>query len=181
MQQNPGEIMYSTTFEKSILFILRWEGGYVNDPDDPGDETKYGISKRANPNLDIKNLTIEQAKEIYYRDYWLKAHCDKLESISARLAFIQFNTAVNAGIRRANITLQKSINRQLPIVVDGIVGPKTLKALKRINADLCFDTYCMMLTSFYTHLVNKRINLRKFFRGWMNRVVDAYEYGLNEF
>jgi len=59
----------SDNFERCIAFVLRHEGGYVNDPRDPGGETKYGISKRAYPGLDIKNLTEEQAKEIYRQDY----------------------------------------------------------------------------------------------------------------
>ncbi len=57
-------------FSAALKFALKWEGGYVNDPDDPGGETKYGISKRAHPEVDIKNLTVAQAGEIYKREYW---------------------------------------------------------------------------------------------------------------
>jgi hypothetical protein len=63
----------SEHFERAVAFVLRHEGGYVNDPRDPGGETKYGISKRAYPRLDIKGLTEADAKEIYRRDYWEKA------------------------------------------------------------------------------------------------------------
>ena len=59
-------------FDKAMNFVGLMEGGYVNDPIDKGGETKYGISKRSYPNLDIKNLTKEQAREIYYKDFWLK-------------------------------------------------------------------------------------------------------------
>jgi lysozyme family protein len=85
------------SFEKSVEFVLKHEGGYVNDPDDPGGETKYGISKRAYPNLNIKNLKIEHAKEIYKKDYWdkIKDHC--IESFMP----IVFDTAVNCGPSRA--------------------------------------------------------------------------------
>ncbi len=54
-----------TNFEGALKFTLSWKGGLVNDPNDPGGETKYGISKRAYPELDIANLTLEQAKGIY--------------------------------------------------------------------------------------------------------------------
>ena len=88
----------SKTFEDALKFVLKWEGGYSNDPNDPGGETKFGISKRSYPNLDIKNLTLEQAKEIYLQNYWLKADCDKLTS---PLDIIVFDTAVNMGVSRA--------------------------------------------------------------------------------
>ena len=84
----------SKTFEDALKFVLKWEGGYSNDPNDPGGETKFGISKRSYPNLDIKNLTLKQAKEIYFQNYWLKAGCDKLTS---PLDIIVFDTAVNMG------------------------------------------------------------------------------------
>lgn len=58
-------------FREALNFTLVWEGGYVNNPKDPGGETKYGISKRRYPHLDIKNLTLQQAKDLYYQDYWL--------------------------------------------------------------------------------------------------------------
>jgi len=174
--------MFSEAFELAITFVLKWEGGYVNDPHDPGGETKFGISKRAYPNLDIKHLTLEQAKEIYFEDYWLKAKCDKIESLSQRLAFAHFNFSVNAGIRRAVKTLQEAIKRQQPeIIVDGIFGPKTYASLESSNVQFVYDTYFNVITKFYTNLVAKRISLRKFYRGWMNRVVDAYEYGLSTF
>lgn len=70
----------------------------MNDPEDPGGETKYGISKRAYPRLDIKNLTLEDASAIYKRDYWNAAGCDDLDD---SLALVVFDTAVNCGVGRA--------------------------------------------------------------------------------
>jgi hypothetical protein len=86
-------------FNEAVEFVLRWEGGYVNDPNDPGGETKYGISKRAHPDLDIKNLTLDEAKNIYYNDYWLKADCDHYFFPAN---YLMFDTSVNMGISRAN-------------------------------------------------------------------------------
>lgn len=94
-----------SSFEQAIKFVLRWEGGYSNNPNDPGGETNFGISKRAYPSLDIKNLTIEQAKVIYHKDYWLKAGCDQL---SYPLDIIIMDTAVNCGVGKALSLLQKT-------------------------------------------------------------------------
>ena len=85
-------------FEKAIKFVLKWEGGYSNDPNDPGGETKYGISKRSYPELDISKLTLKQAKEIYYQNYWLKSGCDELPF---PFNIVVFDTAVNMGRHRA--------------------------------------------------------------------------------
>jgi lysozyme family protein len=57
-------------FERALAFTLRWEGGLSQDPDDPGGTTKYGISARAHPEVDVRNLTLEDAKEIYRKEYW---------------------------------------------------------------------------------------------------------------
>ena len=86
-------------FEKAMNFIFKWEGGYVNDGNDPGGETNYGISKRAYPNLDIKNLTKDEAKQIYYRDYWEKSGCFDLPY---PLDIVVLDTAVNLGVNRAS-------------------------------------------------------------------------------
>jgi len=85
-------------FEKGLKFVLKWEGGYTNDPNDPGGETKFGISKSSYPELDISKLTLKQAKEIYYQNYWLKTGCDDLPF---PFNIVVFDTAVNMGRRRA--------------------------------------------------------------------------------
>lgn len=68
------------SFEIGVKLTLNLEGNenYTNDQDDPGGETKYGICKRYNPDVDIKNLTLEQAKEIYLKKYWIPAGCDEV-------------------------------------------------------------------------------------------------------
>jgi hypothetical protein len=82
-------------FDAAFPIVVGIEAGYVNDPQDPGGETKYGISKRAYPNEDIPNLTIERARELYRRDYWDKAGCD---AYSWGIALITFDCAVNQGV-----------------------------------------------------------------------------------
>lgn len=87
-------------FERAVNFTLRpnIEGGYSDDPDDPGKETKFGISKKSYPDLDIKNLTIGKAKDIYYINYWLKADCNKL-IFPANIEV--FDASVHHGVSRA--------------------------------------------------------------------------------
>ena len=64
------------SFNKAFAMVIGLEGGYSNDPNDPGGETKYGISKRYNPDVDVASLTLEQAKKIYLERYWIPAGCD---------------------------------------------------------------------------------------------------------
>lgn len=87
------------SFESAFDMVIGHEGGYVNDPQDPGGETKFGISKRAYPNMDIKNLSLEQAREIYMRDYWFAAGCDDVAD--EVMATLMFDCAVNQGVGRA--------------------------------------------------------------------------------
>lgn len=65
------------SFDKAFELVVGLEGGYSNDPRDPGGETKFGISKRYHPELDIANLALEQAKSIYLNGYWIPAKCDE--------------------------------------------------------------------------------------------------------
>ena len=85
-------------FDKIFEFTLQWEGGskITNDPDDPGGLTKYGLSKRANPDLDIEALTEERAKEIYKERYWNKVALE----LDPLLDMASYDTAVNVGVPR---------------------------------------------------------------------------------
>jgi lysozyme family protein len=95
----------NSNFEQSLAFVLKWEGGYSFDPNDPGGETNFGISKKSHPDLDIKNLTLEQAKEIYKNEYWNKCRCNVFEW---PYDIILFDTAVNLGVTKALIFLQEN-------------------------------------------------------------------------
>ena len=87
------------TFEEAVEFVLRWEGGDSDHADDPGGRTRFGISQRAYPDLDIANLTREDAIEIYRRDYFERSGADRLEP---RLALVHFDASVQHGVGRAN-------------------------------------------------------------------------------
>lgn len=92
-------------FDRAFSLVVGEEGGYVNDPLDPGGETKYGISKRAHPSEDIKSLTLERAKEIYLTSYWAPMGCDNLPW---PMALCVFDCAVNQGVNAARYLLTKA-------------------------------------------------------------------------
>ena len=121
MQQN---------FETAFQLIIEAEGGYVNDPSDPGGETKYGISKRQYPDEDIPNMTLERAKELYRRDYWTPCKCDEMPY---PLDILLFDAAVNQGCDAAKKMLQKSLN----VAQDGILGLDTMSKARYAKLDAC--------------------------------------------
>jgi hypothetical protein len=136
-------------FEFLVAIILKHEGGYVNDPSDPGGETNFGISKRAYPNIDIKNLTREQAKEIYKRDYYDRLGVGELSDL--RLAYHYFDMGVNAGVGRAKQLMVKAMEQK-----------KQNPGLKlwKIYKDLREQFYKSIATG----------TKEKFLSGWLKRV-----------
>ncbi len=108
-----------TTFDRALDHLFIMEGGYVNDPHDPGGETNFGISKRYHPHEDIKRMTRERAGEIYLAEYWEPLSC---EDMPAGLAMAVFDCGVNQGV----VTAAKLLQEELRITDDGIIGPITL-------------------------------------------------------
>lgn len=155
-------------FEYAFAFIMKWEvgnkpdGGYTNDPDDPGGETKYGISKRSYPDLDIKRLTYEKAKTIYHVDYWLKMKCDLMPP---PIALIVFDAAVNQGTGAA----PKMIQRSLMCAPDGIIGPNTMKALVASPREQLLEEFAARRARRYA--AASRVG--KYGLGWFRRLMDA--------
>ena len=117
----------TSTFDRVFDLLIGHEGGYVNDPLDPGGETKFGISKRSYPNLDIRSLTVADAKGIYYRDYWQACRCGEMPVL---VAVLVFDAAVNNGRGSAIRFLQ----RALKVADDGVLGPVTMGALKTADS-----------------------------------------------
>ena len=154
---------YPDIFNKCIKIILRNEGGYVNHPSDPGGETNMGIAKRFYPNLDIENLTEEEAIKIYYEDYWLPAHLDKLNNDDLVLQI--FDMSVSAGIKMAIKLLQRLVG----VKDDGILGDVTARAVREFNGDVEAE-YRKRRKLFYVTLVQKKEELRVFIKGWLARV-----------
>lgn len=113
------------SFDRAVEMVLRHEGGYSADPKDPGGETRFGISKRAYPDLDILRLTEDEAKAIYKRDYWDKLRTDE---IPEELAICLFDAAVNMGRDRAVRLLQRACG----VAQDGVMGGNTIAAANRL-------------------------------------------------
>lgn len=157
------------SFEYLIDRVLSHEGGYVNDPSDPGGETRYGISKRAYPGVDIKNLTREQAIEIYRRDFWLRVQGDKLPKA---IAFQLLDAAVNHGVGNAIRWMQRAAG----VADDGLIGPQTLGAISRTDANDLVLKFLAERLEFYTKLKTFDV----FGRGWVNRVAGNLRYAAGD-
>ena len=135
--------MMTTRFLEFIPFIFKWEGGYCNDPDDPGGETNFGIDKRSHPGVDIKNLTRDGAREIYWREYWRRFDCERFPR---PLGEVFFNACVNCGAGRA----------------------RKLMAEAGDSAEV----FLTAQEAFYRRLAAARPALKKFLKGWLNRTAD---------
>ncbi len=130
-------------FDKAMNIIIdkNHEGGFQKNPRDPGNwrgdklvGTKFGIAAAYHPDVDIENLTIEEAKAILKEEYWDESICERLPD---GLANAYFDTIINMGVSGGAKVLQRAINSVIAttedgIVVDGITGPQTLKALEFI-------------------------------------------------
>lgn len=137
--------------------------GYVCIAEDTGGETKFGIAKNSNKDIDIKKLTLEQAMQIYYDRYWKVTQCDLLD---APLAICIFDAAVNHGPGNAAKMLQKAIG----VLPDGQIGPQTLNAIKKFNSKELCDIILKSREDFFKAIVNRNSSQSKFLKGWLARV-----------
>lgn len=139
--------------KESLAFVAKWEwgnkkdGGYTNDPLDPGGETKYGISKRAHPNEDIKNLTPERALEIYQKEYWNPIGGDNLP---LPMCVAAFDSAVNCGVSRCSFWIR--------------------------NCKDDWATLIHLREEFYKGIVQRKPAQQKYLKGWLNRTNDLKKY-----
>ena len=148
-------------FAQAFERVIGHEGGYVNDPLDPGGETKYGISRRAYPGEDIAGMTLERAKELYLRDYWGPAGCDAWPEL---LKFEVFDMAVNHGVTQAVRILQRAAGT----VPDGIIGIQTTMRVQSAGPEWLLRRVQGFRLKFYTGLKT----FSRFGAGWVNRVAD---------
>lgn len=156
-------------FRQAVEVVLKHEGGYVHNPNDPGGETKYGISKRSYPDLIISELTKEQAIEIYYRDWWLKYRYDDIVDLA--VAMKVFDLSVNMGPAQAHRILQRAVNfvSDANLKVDGILGPKTFAATNVADAAKLLQAIRYKAAEYYYSLAKGRSASRAFLFGWLNR------------
>lgn len=155
-------------YEFAINHVLSHEGGYVNDEDDRGGETKYGISKRQYPDLDIASLTIEDAKRIYHADYWVPGRYEEI--IDQAVATKAFDLAVNMGPKSAHKCLQRAVRAcGIALKEDGAIGPRTLLAINTVDEAMLLGALRSEAYGHYQKLVAKNDRLEKFREGWKNR------------
>ncbi|WP_288400165.1 glycosyl hydrolase 108 family protein [uncultured Acinetobacter sp.] len=166
------------TFEQAFDRLIGHEGEFTDDPKDRGNwttgiigkgickGTKFGISAMTYPDLDIKNLTLDQAKAIYKRDWWDKLNADSLD---AAIVFQVWDFAINAGMGTAKRKLQKSVG----MAEDGIIGPVTLKAILKADLNDLLMKFNAERLNYYTCLST----WPRYGKTWTRRVANQLVYG----
>jgi len=164
--------MPSPAFAAALPFVLRWEGGYVDHPNDPGGRTNKGVTqksydgwrtRRGLPVQHVRQITDAEVHAIYEADYWLPPRC---ELLSMKLDIVQFDTAVNMGVGRAVRFLQASVG----CGVDGAFGDGTARAVADCDPRATLAKYCDVRADYYRRLIEKNPKLAVFRKGWNNRL-----------
>jgi lysozyme family protein len=159
-------------YERALKFILKWEGGFVDDPDDRGGRTNKGVTQstydayRKDKGLDradVKDIRDDEVNDIYFTRYWRAAHANELPE---KLAIAHVDTAVNLGVTRATKMLQDALG----VETDGKFGPKTREAVAKADADAVLGKYLDARRQYYESIATG--NQKKFLKGWLNRVND---------
>ena len=159
----------SVKFLRAINRVLGHEGGYVNDPKDPGGETNWGISKRSYPKVDIRNLTRNQAITIYYKDFWLPVHAEEL---SDGAGYQLLDSAVNSGISQS----LRFAQRALGVADDGYYGPHTLEAFRKTSE----TDFIMLFNAERLDFMRKLKRWSRFGSGWAGRIAQNLRYGAED-
>lgn len=153
-------------FDEALKFVLDMEGGFVDDPDDTGGATRFGITIdtlemwRGEPLTpeDVRNLSLDEAKAIYRVKYWEKCRCHEMPD---DIALVLFDAAVNHGPDRAVRLLQRAAG----VTDDGVIGPVTLSA---VRGEGVLDEFVVLRAMLYA-----RLNV-KFHHGWFRRLVAGH-------
>ncbi len=154
---------FNVAFER----LIGHEGRYVNNPNDKGLETNWGISKRSYPNVDIKNLTMEGAKAIYLRDFW-----NPLLDADPAIKFQVFDFAANGGMSVALHKLQVAVR----VADDGIWGPVSAKALAAMDKNDVLMRFNAARLQFYVLCKD----WDSFGKGWVNRVAGNLNFAAED-
>ena len=166
-----------TEFDDIIKVVLEHEGGYVDDPDDRGGATNWGVTQAVWEDFledeftseDVRNFSREQAIELYREEFWKPSQAEKLQE---EIREVYFDMCVNHGQRNAVKILQTAVNvKGGSLVVDGGIGPNTINA----SENLSLSDVQIERSGFYWNLVfvgsfyGKRNRQQKFIRGWIRR------------
>lgn len=161
-------------FDEAFAATIGIEGGYVNDEEDKGGETKFGISKRSYPSLDIKNLSLDDAKVIYLKDYWTSY--GDLSNLPRSIAIEVFDTGVNMGARYARKLLQEALNLLnknektfKDLKVDGFIGAMTVSAVFMVQERKLLKVLNGLQFSRYVDIAESSKSQERFFGGWIER------------
>jgi lysozyme family protein len=158
------------TFDEAVDFIIdHIEGGYANNPRDKGGETNWGISVRAHPQYagQIKDLTREEAKEVYFRDYYLPV---KLMLFPEKTRLVVLDCAINLGVPRTRKFVQVALNKiGFDLAEDGIIGPNTLAAIQAADPALFNSAFSRIRQKF----VRKLDDYEWAGESWENRILLA--------
>jgi lysozyme family protein len=165
MRGTGGVMKYN--FDLAVDAVLAHEGGYVEDPHDPGGATKWGISNRSYPDIDIAKLTKADARDIYHNDYWQAMRCDELPS---GLDLLVFDAAVNQGQGAATIMLQQAVGAQ----VDGIIGPRTMDKAQVGNIENAIRELVALRAVKYGNIAT----FPRYGLGWMRRLAYMHQRAL---
>lgn len=154
-------------FKEALSLTLAFEGGFSDDPNDPGGRTNFGITQATydpTRNRDVKNITMPEVNHIYEEEYWNASSANRIDPISPALAAIHFDNAVNCGVTTAIMMLQGVLGVQK----DGIVGPMTLSFVT--NSPSLQLKYLQARQDRYDHLIARRPQFEEFKKSWYHRL-----------
>jgi len=176
-------VVYSSFFENAFALLMEQEGIFCKIEGDAGGPTKFGLSKRFlgtyykrdMPENEIICLTRENAKKIYFEEFWEKNNYEKFPK---KLGFLCFSCAVNMGAYTANLLLQKACLVLLPacgLDSDGIIGAKTMATINSCKENPLSYIYLCLLTDRYRRIATEPHN-RQFLLGWLNRIYSCLTF-----
>ena len=161
----------------ALVKVFGHEGGYVNDPHDPGGETKFGICKRVYPKEDIKRLTLERAAQLYRRDYWNPLHLGELKSQAIATEIL--DTAVNCGVGTAAIIVEKTVNAlngngiDYPLnarIDSGMVAWINKYTIRQINRSTFWKVLNVYQGERYLAIAAAKPSMARYLNSWFQRV-----------
>lgn len=164
--------MSSASFRDAMVFVLRWEGGFVDHPADPGGATNKGVTQAVydawrvqsgQAKRSVRQIETAEVDAIYERNYWAASRCPQLPS---PLELVQFDTAVNMGVGRAVRFLQQAVGT----AADGSFGPGTAAAVTSADLGTTLVRYCELREGFYRAIVDRKPSQGVFLKGWLNRL-----------
>ena len=169
------EETFTSSLDDLIAGIIKVEGGYVDDPNDPGGATKYGITiatlkawrKEPVTKQDVMDLTVEEAEDIYFFEYVAKPKFNQLNSLIVR------DLLVDSGVQHGPGNAVKFLQRAAGSPADGIIGPATLRAANAVPEFHLFLKVLAARQRFYGNICSNRPKSRKFSGGWFNRMAHV--------